>query len=414
VPTDGPADPGFRGVGIASTYTGRSKTDNPSDPIYVSYNEESEVLGQVVLSGPSYTGTLAFHSRAGGAYGSHTYLLGLTPEAGSSVAGYVMRDGADFPADWTTTAWINEIYDGILASYAPNEPPAATGDCTTSYYTSDILGTNQTSSACLYIQNDGLGNAYLGVRPLSFYMMFAAGTNHAETVYEDWRGGFPSCATPQAAIERMDWSQITYSIVGGQLGPWIGDLQVNGAYTNPAGMLFSEANAIEGCGGFSVAAEDPGYSAMAWGGGEVAVEYNPTTGVAYKVIATGGYKSSWSFNAVESDGGLGSLYVISPTSMTLAGAAVTIDWSSLKSATRDVTVISNAWLESEFGIAGDADCRTAHDCEVVLDDGQGHSSFTVGLSKRLLGEKSSGFTVVFPQGTSTPVAIEAVNPGGEL
>jgi hypothetical protein len=56
-----------------------------------------------------YTGVISFSSRMNGAYGNHTYVLGV---------GTLQRDGAPMTIDWTAAAPFGEIFDGLLWSFA--------------------------------------------------------------------------------------------------------------------------------------------------------------------------------------------------------------------------------------------------------------------------------------------------------
>src|ERR1700722_18664455 len=77
--------------------------------VLVAYDPTTMDLTQVVLQG-HYTGTISFTSRTGGAYGSHSYTLGV---------GQLTRDGAPMSTDWSGPGPFDEIMDGLLATYAP-------------------------------------------------------------------------------------------------------------------------------------------------------------------------------------------------------------------------------------------------------------------------------------------------------
>jgi hypothetical protein len=70
------------------------------------------------LSG-AYTGEVSFSSRANGAFGDHTYSIGI---------GKLNRDGAAWVIDWTNaSAAVNEIFDAVNATFVPAFP--VTSNC---------------------------------------------------------------------------------------------------------------------------------------------------------------------------------------------------------------------------------------------------------------------------------------------
>jgi hypothetical protein len=164
-----------------------------------------------------------------------------------------------------------------------------------------------------------------------------------------------------------------------------------------------------------VSAPDPGYAAEQWGGGEMELEYNADSGVAYKLFVTKGYKGVLDMAASEADAGTNE-YNVGIGSLTVNGAPVTLDWADGDAGTLNasVTDISNAWLAGYCGTE-DSDCVQAGDCVITPDDGQGHSTFSLVTAPWLVpycGDMHP-ITFVFPQGTSAPTEIYATNPGGQ-
>jgi hypothetical protein len=99
------------GVGI-STLPGWPQqtygTWGSAQQVTVAWDSDTADVTQLIL-GTGYTGAIAFSSRMGGAYGRHTYTLGI---------GQLVRDGVTMPIDWTGAAPFDEIFDGLLATFA--------------------------------------------------------------------------------------------------------------------------------------------------------------------------------------------------------------------------------------------------------------------------------------------------------
>ncbi len=91
-------------------------TWGPNEEVTVWYNLDSHIIYQV----DGYVGTLTFQSRAGGAYGTHSYVIS---------PGSVKRDGVDFTINFDAypSPSVNEIYDGIMATFQSST--AAISDC---------------------------------------------------------------------------------------------------------------------------------------------------------------------------------------------------------------------------------------------------------------------------------------------
>lgn len=332
------------------------------------YNMESRLIYSFEL-GDAYTGTVRFQSRAGGSYGTHSYEIG---------AGKVLRDGADLPLDWTEvdrTTW-NELYDGMMASFAPTVTGAPNA-CTS-------------GGACLILPDDGLGRAIFGVRPLHFYILAPAGTNKVNAFYNFWDGGKADCSTPTAALEAMDDSSIFgfSGGSGGATGPYLGGLDLSRPHPN--GLTWQAADAIN-CNGKQVTASDPGYGAIQWGpAGELTLEYNKTTNIAYKAIATAGYRGT-----IDAYDGT-TKYSLGIGKLTKDGAPFTVDWAN--------AVPFASLLANNLNTTSDADCVVATSCVVTPDDGQGHS---------VLAFPSAELTIVFPTGTSAAQSITGVWANGK-
>jgi hypothetical protein len=421
---DGGTAPGLPGARQAVFGT---PLDGGTAPVTVAYNPDSRVIWQVALSAPS-TSTLTFHARAGGAYdhggpdgGTSVYTAGF----GADGVGYMRKDGVDFPPDWNVvrgdaghghaSAWANEIYDGLMATFAPSEPAVA--DCLETPF--DRFFVPKRVSACFF------GSNILGARPLGIYLVFTP-ANQLQIAYEFWPGGTPSCATPRAALENVEYGGISLDWnLNGALGPkWagtnFGPLVPAEPVANPAGLLATEANTLAGCTAVPVPAPDPGYAAEQWGHGELQLEYNATSNVTYKVFANAGYPSPLEITTTPvTDGGAANDYIIQPGKLMLNGAPLTLDWSSADAGgdagsalNAVITDISNGWNLCTT----DDDCVLEGDCTIVPDDGQGHSSFTLMTAPANVQggcPDQHPLTVVFPKGSSVPSQIIATNPGGQ-
>jgi len=124
-----------------------------------------------VSVGPTYTGKVTFQSRSAGAYGSgHVYKLGM---------GSITKDGAPFAIGWgaNPAAGINEIYDGMMATFAPSYPAIA--DCT-AINTCFVDDQSQ--------DDGGAQESYFGIRPLVFYVGMV-GQSNPNTIYTFFVGG---------------------------------------------------------------------------------------------------------------------------------------------------------------------------------------------------------------------------------
>ncbi len=328
-----------------------------------------------------------------------------------------------FAADWNhpdggtagASAWVNELYDGLMATYEPAS--AAVADCATVDFANYASGIPRHGSACLVIADLGDGTAVFGVRPLGLYLVFDVGTNRVRQVYNFWLGGVPSCSTPQAALERGTSGSIA---VGGYLKAQkvlpltIASVTPMQGYASPNGLTNAELDMAYGCNGQSFAPPDNGYGGMKWGAGSgaIASEYNLDSGVNYKVFAQQGYYGTMQFS--DADGGA---YTLGVGAATFGTTAIKIDWTSAATANPAITTISNAWWEYNCTAAPDTDCAAAGDCTIVPDDGNGHSLFTLTAGANMVnnycGVPVQDVTVVFPKGSSTPSQIYVTNPGGK-
>jgi hypothetical protein len=341
--------------------------------ISATYNLDSHVIYQFVL-GSTYTGKLTFSSRAGGAFGSHQYELGI---------GHVLRDGIEFPVDFTATsghasASVNEIYDGIIATFMP--ATAAVAEC-------------KSAGTCLDVKSGSLN--YFGARPVHFYAEIDANTNRPVAFYNFWPGGMTDCTTLNANLERM---------LNAYIGPadeqGIGGLQLSKVGTNPLGLTRQEADAIE-CNGVQATSPDVGYGAIQWGPhGEVELEYNMSAhpDVAYKLSAKQGYLGT--LTASSADGLHG--YVIAVGSMKKDGAPMSIDWANGTATNAAATEIFNAlwwsWFFNTTATSTSADCVASADCVITPDDGNNHAVFIFNDGPVTVG-------LTFPRGTSAPSSI---------
>jgi hypothetical protein len=400
-----PAMPGYRTAFLVMS--GDAGPENTV--VQIAYNLESREIYQVAAY-VGYQGQLQFHSRIGGAYGSHTYTVSIEPAGGAS-SDTIVRDGVPFPNDWSN-AWINEMYDAMMATFDPTV--AAVPDCTQAASTTVAYGIPiSMEGTCL----DATGQLF-GVRPLALYLGFD-GNNQVNLFYNFWRGSQATgCATPLADRERMaDFSVAAgASVVDNTLGVAIGGLP-GLVSDNDAGLTVVQANTILGCNGTSWTSPDPGYGGMQWGDGAVAMEYDPDSGVNYKIIAQSGYVGTWSYaTAATADAGV-QTYTIGIGTMSVAteddAGPLSIDWTSVATATPTVTQIANAWYETYCSAPPDADCVALGDCSIVIDDGQGHSRFVLAPSAAMIANNCyydiQPVTFVFPQGSSSPEQIYVTN-----
>ena len=221
----------------------------------------------------------------------------------------------------------------------------------------------------------------------------------------------------------MDYSPIqVFGNASPLLGPVWAGTQV--AYLTPAeplasdaGMLATEADNLAGCDGVSAAAPDPGYAAEQWGDGEVELEYNPDSGVAYKLFVREGYQGQLTVSALVDDGGSLMSYAVGIGVLTADMVPVTLDWSNADGALNaTITALSNGWFSSAGCSFVDSDCVQQGDCAIVPDDLDGHSTFTFAMSPAHAASCADPhpITFVFDQGASVPSEIYVTNPGGAL
>ncbi|MGO8992204.1 MAG: hypothetical protein ACLQVI_02670 [Polyangiaceae bacterium] len=363
-------------------------------PIAIYSNMQSGEVEHIVLQ-KGYEGTVSFSSRDGGSYGSHSYEIGI---------GFCTRDDQPFGGDWgdggtltTAMPWMNEIYDGMMATFSPTTPPLANGDCLSTIvdgYWDDSLEGHY--SACLANPSD----FYFGVRPLGAYFVFASkNSTNVATMYNFWWGGSTSCATtPIAATEAMDYAGIYMGEGEGSIGTaltltgGLGDLTQSEYASNLLGLTFAEANELE-CNGVAVSAPDPGYGAIEWGQfGEAEMEYVLDGGVNYRLYAHTGYKGLFRWTVSGDDFSTG------------IGVPVTKNGSEDAGSTNALaTSLTNGVCSFS-----DTDCVDAGHCTVILNDGSGNTYLGVscGYPADLLG-------IEFSQGTNTPTEIFTTNPNLE-
>ena len=247
------------------------------------------------------------------------------------------------------------------------------------------------------------------------------GTNVVNTVYSFWLGGQAfGCATPLAALERADWTPVSLggSILNGAFSGVVGGISPALRLANPLGLTVTEANTILGCGGIAGIAPDPGYALMKWGSqGEVSMEYDDA-GLGYKIFASTGFNGAFSLPAVTVGDASTAAYSLAIGSASLVNGA-NIDWTTAATADTAVTAIVNALIVNLCGGPPNAEssCSSMGDCTITLDDGNGHSSFTIALVETAPmiwcgNTPTEPLTFVFPQGTSTPSQIFIANGPG--
>ena len=400
----------------------------------ICYNVESRIIWQAQTTA-STSATLEFHARVGGAYddggpdgGPSIYIIEPSLSPGS-----ITRNGYAFSGNWSwpledagesnARAWANEVYDGLMATYAPSTKAVA--NCLSEPFVQDESEPQRVSACSFRFE---YGSLLFVVQPLALGLGISPSQNVFGEVYdsvdgvaEKFREGEPSCATPVAANERMDYSPIQISgNASSLLGPvWagaqVGYLTPAEPVSNDAGMLATEADNLAGCNGVSVPAPDPGYSAEQWGAGEVELEYNPDSGVAYKVLVGEGYQGQLTVTSSVGDGGSLMGYTVGIGIMTAAGVPLMLDWSNTDGGLNaTVTALSNGWFSSAGCSFVDSDCVQQGDCTIVPDDLDGHSTFTFAMSPAHAASCADPhpITFVFAQGTSVPSAIYVTNPGG--
>jgi len=299
--------------------------------VTLTYNMESRIIYEISL-GRSYRGTMQFQSSSTSPYGAHTYEMGIS---------FLHRDGVDMPIDWNdlSAPWVNELNRALIYTFAP-DPFGGPTDC-------------RGATTCMVLDDDGGGESLFGARSIGLYVRFVMGTSQVIGIYDVWRGGMVDCTTPRAAREAMDYAPILDMVNYGDLS--IGGVRI--ARPPPNGITWQAADALL-CGGVKIPAEDEGYGAIQWGeGGEVELEYNLKTDIAYKLTAKNGYRGTY-----DGQDSHGNTYSIEIGKITKNGAPIAFDPSSRA----DVTALSNA-----YSGADDADCVAAGDCLLTADNGKG-------------------------------------------
>jgi hypothetical protein len=129
-----------------------------------------------------YTGTVAFASRPGGAWGKHSYVVGV---------GTMSRDGAPFVIDWAASSvgakvGITELADAYYATWVPSHA-AEPKDCTL-------------DGSCGIFADDALGHSTFGLRAKPWgglYVESPLNTSTPDMLYTFWWDG--ELATPADA-----------------------------------------------------------------------------------------------------------------------------------------------------------------------------------------------------------------------
>jgi hypothetical protein len=360
-----PRQPGYR---VATFGT---PDDAGVSPLTLGFNVESRLPGTLTLE-PGYLGIANWQSP--------TAQVLYTMEVGYPM----LMNGMPFTIPWTNTAsadpnnvfvTLDRLYGAIMSTWEATPPTSpSSGDC-------HSLGT------CTVLTDDGAGHSIFAIDSIPLKLTFDLGTNRVDEATIAWSPNAPSCATPAAAVDRMDSWPIGVgpqdeglAAIGGLVAPW--------AQQSIPGDTVTQANAREGCGGTSVAAPDPGYAAMQWGpSGEVLLEYHLDSGAGHAIFGRAGYRGQFAS---------GGIVLAVGSAVTRNGAPMPIDWTSIAAATPAVTAISNQWWPHT---QGSTDCVAANDCTIVPDDGQGHSTFTLtDLSQQ--DPTWPTLTFVFPQGSS--------------
>jgi hypothetical protein len=153
--------------------------------VEVDFNPTTRVPYYVSM-GKGYSGTIAFASRAGGAWGKHAYVVGV---------GAMTRDGAPFLIDWsggkaTATKGITELADAYYATWVPSHAAEPT-DCTV-------------DSSCGIFANDALGHSSFGIRAKPYgalYVESPLSSSSPDMLYTFWWDGELPAAPPDAGAD---------------------------------------------------------------------------------------------------------------------------------------------------------------------------------------------------------------------
>ena len=209
----------------------------PSNDVEFQYDLASpNLIYELQLTG-AYAGTLAFHSRTGGAYGNHTYVIGVNQ---------LSRDGSPFAIDWTGSSAdqvaepaitsVSELFDGIMATFAPTSP-VESADC---YDAVDCL---IVPDDLAFEANDGgiPSSAVFGVRPLKIYVQIPVGSSVPNELYVLFTGG-PDLQNPA----QDDAGTMTGIDAGGavslpKVGCVYGSADLWGSCASPTGPLCNQA-----------------------------------------------------------------------------------------------------------------------------------------------------------------------------
>jgi hypothetical protein len=133
----------------------------------VLYQADGGVVTDLLI-GPGYLGTLVFKS----ANGDATYVLSMN-------SAYIQKTSTEAGLsqlifDWTDTAalngYVNEIYDGLRATYHPSLPHDV--DCT--------IPTTDGGTADCVVGNNGSGGGYFSFPRLDMVIYFASTVGSAQ------------------------------------------------------------------------------------------------------------------------------------------------------------------------------------------------------------------------------------------
>jgi hypothetical protein len=200
----------------------------PANDVSFMYDVAAPNLFYTLEVSGAYTGTLSFHSRAGGAYGDHSYLIGVNQ---------LLRDGTPFTIDWTGSSAtvvtaasigsVNELFDAMMATFAPTYPVET--DC-------------YDSQDCIIVPNEDPDEdagtpayAVFGVRPLKIYVETLINTSVPHDLYFIFTAG----------------PDLSYSANGDDAGTDAGPLpgmDAGGGVNVPAGCEYSSGDLRGSCG----------------------------------------------------------------------------------------------------------------------------------------------------------------------
>lgn len=420
--------PGYRAAAL-----GQMLPDGGTDlnQLLVYYNMQSPYDLYWWQVGSEYTGSLQFQSRPAGRYGgnsptgSWSYTISVpggvvrcaTGGDGGSCGAWPPSESADGSFD----AWVDEIYDGIMATFSPSTPDL--GQLCEHVKVTGPYGGHVI--ACLSVPNGGNGLGFLGVRPLRFYVEIADDSGNPTAMVKGFYGfmtaGYAGCSTPDANLELMDYGSLNAPF--GEMSSL--PLPLSYYLSNPFGLTAQELQSNFFCNGATaVDAGDPGYAAVSFGSQrEITIEYNASgdqvndagvtnANVAYKIVGSSGYHGTSTFTAGTASDGGNDTYVLGVGTLTKNGSSYPVDWAN------PLPVLTELVNALYYGGPQDTSCADAAstgtgqaDCVITTDVAGNHTvTFPFGAVP-WFGVPTMMMT--FAAGSGYPTTIGYVNAGGQ-